>query len=429
MPDTLSFGAALAKVLASTVPGPTESVPFREASERVLAESLIADRDEPPASKSAMDGFALRSADTRGAGPVHPATFRYRHTLAAGDIPLEALPEAGQAAPWLGSGEFPAIRVMTGALVPLGADAVVKQENTESISHDAFNVHQISIAGDHIIPKGARMQRGEVLLQAGHQLGPQGLGILATAHRPTVQVFRRPQVALLALGNELVTPDDLLGPASVPVTNLYVVEALARREGADCRNLGIAQDNPAQIAELLEPQMGSARASALRSTPCDFVLTLGGTHRGAFDFVHAVLERLGADLHFDRIAMTPAGSTIFARRGSTLFFGLPGTPAGAWSAFETLVRPALRKRAGRASLNPLRVPARLSTPLEATDDRTAFVPCRVEPASAGLIAFPIQGRHPHESPATQRADALLRRDPHSPFAPEGTAVFIDWVAD
>lgn len=433
MGQELSYQAALRRVLEASQPGPRETVPFSAAAGRVLAERLLADRDDPPAAQSAMDGFALRAADTQ-----RPLSFRFRSVIAAGQVPAGPLPASPQGAPGRGSAELPAVRIMTGALLPAGADAVVKQEDTEPAGGDGFSLRHPLLPGDHVIPPGARMRRGEPLLEAGETLGPQAVGILAAAHRAHVRVYRRPEVALLAIGDELVEPGQPLGPGKTPVTNLYVLAELARRYGASVRSLGVAPDDPERIFELLQPCLKpGAGASdprdppqaggANETPPCDLVLTLGGTHRGDFDFVHAVLERAGATLRFDRVRMTPAGSTLFATHGKCLLFGLPGTPVAAWVAFEALVRPALAKLAGRAALERQALAARLDGTLEHTPGRAAFIPCRLDFGGPEPVAHPIQGRHPHAAPASQRADGLIRCEENAPPAYRGDWVRVEWL--
>jgi molybdopterin molybdotransferase len=444
MGEALSYEAALRRVLDSAAPGPAETVPFSAAAGRVLAEPLVADRTDPPALKSAMDGFALRAADTASAAPERPLRFRFRGVVAAGQVPAEPLPPSpnrepghgvpehcapGHSVPGHGaSAEFPAVRIMTGALLPSGADAVVKQEDTQPFGADGFLLRKPLRAGDHVIPPGARMERGETLLEAGAVLGPQAIGILAAAHRGQVRVYRRPEVAVLAIGDELVAPGQPLAPGKFPVTNLHVVADLARRYGATVRSLGIAPDDPERIFRVLQSCLAPA-AGAHGPPRCDLILTLGGTLRGDFDFVHAVLERAGATLHFDRVRMTPAGSTIFATHGDSLLFGLPGTPVAAWVAFEVLARPALAKLAGRSELGRPQVAARLEGALESTGGRAGFVPCRLEFGRPAPVARPIVGRHPHEAPASLRADGLIRCAETGAPPQSGDWVIVEWLAD
>jgi molybdopterin molybdotransferase len=429
--SALSFDHALSRVLAEAAPLPVETVAFAEAERRVLAETLIADRDDPPHPKSAMDGYALVAGHTQGASTERPLAFQYQDVIGAGPLPnnrLRTFPLAR-----VSDDALPAVRIMTGALLPLGADAVVKLEDTHGDASNpdtplhTFRIQRPLVAGENVIPPGARMAAGEVLLAAGEALGPQALGILATVHHPTVRVYRRPVVALLALGDELVDVGAPLELGHTPLTNLHVLTALVRRYGGIARSLGVAPDDPERIrtilATCLEPD------TARNAPPCDMVLTLGGSHGGDFDFAHAVLEKLGAYLRFDRVLMNPGASTLFATRGSTLFFGLPGTPATSWSAFETLVRPALWKLAGRHKLESPRLMARLAAPLSISTGRVKFVPCRLDLGGREPTAHPIEGRHPHEAPASLRADGLIRCPEGVPAPAVGAWVPVDWIGD
>lgn len=421
----LAFEEALRQVLAEASPLPVESVPFHEAAGRVLAEPLRAERDDPPATKSAMDGFALKAAHTVAATPGRPLRFQFSEVIAAGRLACRPLPEPSAAAAAQG---LPAARIMTGALLPVGADAVVKQEHTESDGSGRFLIRRPLAPGENAIPAGARMARGEPLLEAGEPLGPQALGILAAARCERVRTHRRPVVALLALGDELADIGDPLGPGQTPVTNLHVLTALVSRYGGVPRSLGVAPDDPELIRTRLETCLAGSRADD-GTPPCDLVLTLGGSHRGDFDYVHTVLERLGASLRFDRIRMTPGSSTVFALHGSTLCFGLPGTPSASWAAFEVLVRPALWRLAGRTQLELPRLKARLTDPLPHEHGQTAFVACRVRWAGGEPEATPILGRHPHEPPAAGRADGLIRCPEGQRLPAVGEWVGVDWLAD
>jgi len=433
----VTYEEAQGRVRAEASPLPTETVPFHEAAGRVLAEALKGERDDPPGPKSAMDGYALRAADTRHAAPGTPLGFHYRAVLAAGHAEASPLPEspAGATPPAAGAdgGRAPAVRIMTGARLPPGADAVVKLEDTEADdtapeNAGYFRLRRPIARGEHVIPRAARMETGELLLAAGEVLAPQALGVLASTHRAQVLVYRRPVVALLALGDELADVGTTLGPGKIPLTNLHVLTALVRRYGGEARPLGIAPDDPERIFALLEPCLRPGMDPARGAAACDMLLTLGGSHRGDFDFVHAVFARLGARLHFDRVRMSPGTSTVFATQHRALLFGLPGSPASSWGAFELLVRPALWKLAGRRRLDLPRVGARLGAPLPQPRGRVEFVACQVRPEGGVPTAYPIQGRHPHESPASLRADGLIRCEPGA-ATPVGAWVTVDWLAD
>ena len=421
----LLYDAALQCMLSNARPLDVERVPFEQAAARVLAEPIVANRDDPPALKSAMDGFALRSGDTFAATAARPVRFSYSQIIAAGSVPAEGL-RTGSTSSDDSVRTFPAVRIMTGAMLPDGADAVVKQEDVKADGPGRFTLCSRVSPLENTIPRGARMERGENLLAAGEVIGPQGLGILAMAHVDGILVHRRPIVAVLAIGNELVSPAQPLAPGKIPVSNLFVIGALARRYGAAVRIMEICPDDPAAIYDRL---MGQLLGQTSESVPCDLAITLGGTHRGDYDFIHEVLNRLKARVEFDRVAMSPGASTIFATLDHRLIVGLPGTPAASWIAFETLVRPALAKMSGQSQWLAPKIPAILSEPLTVARNRIQFVPCRLEWDGGQYAAIPIRGRNIRESPASMRAQGIIRVDESLSDYAQGSLIPVDWIAD
>ena len=411
----ISYQEALERVLAQARPLPAEEVPFAQALGRVLAQDLVADRDEPPAPKSAMDGYALAARDTQGASPAQPRAFAYSEVVGAGHLAKAPLPPGG------------AVRIMTGALLPRGADAVAKLEDTQALdpapgASQRFALPRPLRPGENVIPPGARMARGQTLLGTGSVLDAQELGMLASLGRSRINVYRRPRVALLALGDELVELGQPVGPGQIPLSNLYVLQALAGRYGAEARSLGIARDDPAHIRAALEPCLAPAAPPR-----CDLLLTLGGSHRGDFDFAHSVLEGLGARLHITRTRMNSGPSTLFATVGETLVFGLPGTPATSWMAFEVLVRPALWRLAGRANLGHPTLQARLLEPLALRPGRTHFLPARLQAGPGEPQVRAIVGTHPLEAPLAPPANALIRCLEGEPAPAPGSLVTVEWL--
>lgn len=383
---TNSFDQSLNAVIAHSHPIGSESVSYRQAVGRVLQEDIAATVDDPPAPKSRMDGFALRSQDTRGASRGKPVSLKYSEVVGAGHTTRSRVTRGR------------AVRVMTGALLPKGADAVVKQEDTESAgdsvsdsvsnaasdsamettSDTVFTVRQSLEVGENVLAAGARMKKGATLLHAGAVVGPAEVGLLAGLGRVRVAVRRQPRVALLALGDELVEPGLPLKAGQLYVSNLHAIEAKVTRYGGRPRNLGIAGDDPGLIVRLLRPRLLSEEDGADHPLASEMIITLGGSHGGDFDYAHRVLEALGATVHFRRTRLSLGGSVLFATLGRTLLFGLPGTPVPSLGAFELLVRPALWKIAGRAQLNHPTVQARLKAPVTALEGRRNFVPAWLE---------------------------------------------------
>jgi molybdopterin molybdotransferase len=432
----MAFEDALREILSHCGALPAESIPFASAWGRVLAEPVAADRDDPPVPKSAMDGFAVRSEHTQPATPERPLDFAFGEVIAAGHLP--AAPLQG----WTGSMREapvprPAARIMTGALLPDGADAVIKQEDTLSGEPGRFKVRNPVHPGENVIPAGARTRRGERLLDAGDVIESQALGILASVGKAHLQVHRRPRVAVLALGDELVDfPEaaEPLPPGRIRVTNLYVLSAAARQMGAEVNVLGIAPDDPERICAILDSCLnpGNPRAAGAPLTlnrgreAYDLLITLGGTHFGDFDPVRRVMERLGAQPRFERVHMTPGGSTVFATLGRTLMFSLPGTPTPSWVAFETLVRPALGRMCGVPRQEQPKLRARLAGRLPRARGRMLFVPCRLE-FGEELTAHPIEGRHTHEAPVAPRANGLIAWSGPHPEPEVGAMVTVLWL--
>ncbi len=417
-PAANSYEQSLALVLQHARPLPVEEVPFAQALGRVLAEPLVSDRDEPPGPKSAMDGYALRAQDTLPAAPGRPVALAFTEVVGAGHL------AQGQ----VGAGG--AVRIMTGALLPQGADAVVKLEDTLAQGPGRFALERPLQPGENVVPAGARMASGEPLLPAGEVLDPLALGLLAGMGRTHVRVRQRPRVALLALGDELVELGGQPRPGQILVTNLYVLQALVERYGGTALSLGVARDDPAHIRQRLHPVL---EADAAGATPCHMLLTLGGSHKGDFDFVHSVLEQSGAQLHFSRTRLSAGPSTLFATQGALLWFGLPGSPGASWSAFEVLVRPALWRLAGRARLEHPTLWARLAavpprSVLPLRPGRANFIPCRLRSApGAPPEAVPLVGRHPQEEQAALRPDGLIRVLEGQPLPAPGDWVAVDWL--
>jgi molybdopterin molybdotransferase len=412
-----TYQQSLAAVLAAARPLGMEDVALTEAAGRVLARDLLAQCDDPPAPKSAMDGYALRAADTQAARAEATVTLAFTEVVGAGHAARERVAPGR------------AVRIMTGALLPEGADAVVKQEDTVPAGSGRFALARPLTSGENVIPPGVRMQSGERMLAAGTVIGPQAIGVAASLGLARLPVYRRPRVALLALGDELIELGQPLRPGAVHVSNLYALEALAARYGAVTRRLGIVGDDPDRVLALLQPCVADGMDA------CDVVLTLGGSHRGDFDFVHTVHERLGATLVFDRTRINLGPSTRFAMLGGTLLFGLPGTPGASWGAFELLVRPALWKLGGRVRLEHPLLHARLGTAYGWRSGRQGetfrhFAPVHLEfPPGAAPLAWPIRGRHALETPASQVADGLLCCPEDATSLPAGAHMPVMWLGE
>ena len=410
-----SYRQSLQSALARVRPLPAETVPFAETLGRVLAEDVCAARDDPAADLSGMDGFALRAADTTGASDRTPLSFTYGEVLGAGHAPGRPLPPGG------------AVRIMTGALLPAEADAVVKQEETRACGDHAFALMRPLQPGENVQAQGSRLRQGESVLRAGEVVRPQAHGLLAVLGRAEVAVHGRPRVGLLALGDELRPVGQPLAPGQIHVSNLYLLQALLARSGAQPVTLGILGDD----ADALE----AAIAAALRGTAtprgepaCDMVLTLGGSMRGDFDFVARVLVRLGVEPIFGHTRMMPARSTHCAARDGRLIFGLPGTPAASWVAFEVLVRPTLDVLAGRRGAARPHVRARLLQPVRSRRGSTHFIPAWLNlPPDGEPTVTPLREAAQDGLPPLLLANALLTCEEEQTGLEADTLVSAVWL--
>jgi molybdopterin molybdotransferase len=322
-----SVHEALEQVLSGIRPLEVEHVALRDALGRVLAEDVRSPIEHPPWDNSSMDGYAVRGADVNGASSAAPIRLSVLETVRAGQKPSRAL-ERGTA-----------IRVMTGAPVPDGADTVIRVEDTDA-GEQTVEIRDIRDIGRNVRPRGEDLRRGAVAVPAGTAIEAAQLGVLASVGAATVAVHRRPRVAVLATGDELVDLDRfdaVLAGERIVSSNSYTLTAAAATAGADVVNLGIVEDNPAAYRECI------ARADG-----CDLLVTSGGVSVGAYDFTKDVLRELGADLRLWRVRMRPGAPLGFGMLGSMAWLGLPGNPVSAMVTFELFGRPLIRRQLGHA---------------------------------------------------------------------------------
>jgi molybdopterin molybdotransferase len=317
----ISVSEARAIVLEQAQALAPEIVPFEAALGRALAEEVRSDRTLPPANCSAMDGYAVRGADVAAAG----AKLHVAYEVAAG----------GQAPRALVAGE--AARIFTGAPIPPGADTVVRQEDTEARARDVRVLVSVP-RGESVREAGEDVRAGDVVLGAGARIGPAEVGMLASLGRTLVHVHRRPTVAVLSGGDELVEPHEALTNGRIVSSNAYTIAAQCREAGAIPNNLGIARDTPADLERLLRAGLGA-----------DVLVSSAGVSVGDHDHVRPTLEKLGVRLSFWGVEMKPGYPVTFGRanEGTGAFvFGLPGNPVSAMVTFELFVRPLLLRLGG-----------------------------------------------------------------------------------
>lgn len=346
----ITVDEALSIILDRVAPLGDESVPLAFAHRRVLAEEIIADLDLPPFDRARMDGYALRAADAA----TTPARLKVTGEIAAGHNPDDEV-QPGEA-----------IKIFTGAPVPRGADAVQKVEVTER-DGDFVVIHEAVKPGQFITPRASEVRDGETVAAPGRVIGAAELAALASFGYASVRVGRRPRVAVISTGSELVDVTRRPVGAQIRNSNCYTIAAYAEAAGAVVENLGVVEDSLSATCAALSR---AAEAS-------DVVITSGGVSMGDYDLVKAALKELGAEIYFDRVSIRPGKPTVFARRGETYFFGLPGNPVSTSVTFNVFARPAIRRLQGAGDPLLPTVTATLSHSIKDTSSRRSYLPGRL----------------------------------------------------
>ncbi len=330
-----------------------------------LAEEIISNEDIPPFDNSAMDGYAVKSSDVASASKENPVKLRVQSGLAAGQAAQDGIESAS------------AIRIMTGAPIPNGADAVIKQEDTDLGASEVL-IFSSAKAGENIRRAGEDIATGEKVLGAGHPLRAAEIGILASLGRSKVKVFARPKVAILCTGDEIVPIDEPLKAGKIRNSNAYSLSAQVVAAGADLRGFSTVKDDlEATKAAISE---GLSRA--------DVLIITGGVSVGEYDFVKEAMESLGAQAIFWKVAQRPGMPLAFWLMGEKLVFGLPGNPVSTMVCFEEYVRPALLKMMGRESLFRPKVKAILEEDFKKRLNRHFFVRVIVKEEDGRYLARP-----------------------------------------
>jgi len=386
---------ALSAILAGAEPLPEETVALDAAYHRVLAHDLAALRTQPPQAMSAMDGYAVRAADASRAA----TQFKVIGEVAAGR-PFEKT---------IGAGE--AVRIFTGGVIPDGADAVVIQEDTV-VEWPGITITEAAIAGRHIRPAGVDFHTGDVLLAGGTRLTDRDLSLAAAMNYPDLAVRRRPKVAILATGDELVMPGSTPGPGQIVYSNGYALRALAREEGAEVIDLGIAADT------IEATTRGIRRA---RDSSADILVTTGGASVGDHDLVKRSLEAEGVAMAFWRIAMRPGKPMMHGRLGDLRVIGLPGNPVSSYVCGFLFLVPLIRQLSGRFTVQHHRETALLGRDLPANDQREDYLRARLEVrADRTLVATPVNHQDSSLLGNLAAARALVIRPPFAPAAAAGS---------
>lgn len=379
--DYLSLTDAQQLILSKITPLGMEHVALQQALGRVLAEPVRANRDHPPYDVSAMDGYALRAADLHSL----PATLTVVEDIKAGALPtMVVLPRQ-------------CARIMTGAALPQGADTVVRVEDTTALPPSNVQILVSAAVGKDIRSRGENLRKGDVTLQAGTEITPGVLGILAMLKQAQVLVQRVPRVAILSSGDELEGLQEPFDANKIPDANSYTLMGQLQALGIEPTLLGIARDDPLELADYV-----------MRGLDFDVLLISGGTSVGEYDFVRPVLSTLGIDMHFWRVAIRPGHPMAFGTTPTTQVFCLPGNPVSSMVCFEQFVSPALRKMMAQPRLYRRSLCAKSSHAIRHKPGRTELVRVKLRTDDEGVYwatATATQGSGVLLSMA--KADALL----------------------
>ncbi|UXN63921.1 molybdopterin molybdotransferase MoeA [Phyllobacterium sp. A18/5-2] len=394
MSGLLPVDEALRRILAGASKLETEAAFLGEAGGRVLAADLHAKRQQPPFAASAMDGYALRAADVANV----PATLKLIGQSAAGHAFLGVV-SAGET-----------VRIFTGAPVPKGADSVVIQENAVARDQTVEIVETIAL-GRNIRKAGLDFSQGDVLLQAGRVLDPAALSLAASADHPTVQVVRRPRVAILATGDELVSPGEPCRPDQIIASNSFGLAEIVRQAGGVAIDLGIAEDRMEALDKALD------RAIAAKA---DILVTLGGASVGDHDLVQPALAARGMELDFWKIALRPGKPLMFGHLDRMKILGLPGNPVSSLICAHVFLTPLIHALTGRSHEPNLRV-AKLGSDMAMNDQRQDYVRARVVIGADGqLTATPFALQDSSMLKFLADANGLIIRQPHASAVKAGT---------
>lgn len=385
---------ALERLLDGAVALPGERVTLLDAADRVLAEPVVALRTQPPFNASAMDGYAVRAADIASV----PARLSVIGMAPAGRG-FAGTVQQGQA-----------VRIFTGAPLPEGADTIVIQENVRDLGGGSVEVTEPTVQGRNIRRLGLDFAKGDVLLPKGRLLDPAALSLAASANHPEVDVVKRPLVAIIATGDELLPPGCELGPDQIISSNAYGVAAAAQSVGARALDIGIAPDRREAIAALVEK---AVKAGA------NVIVTLGGASVGDHDFVHDVLTGQGMTLDFWKIAMRPGKPLMFGRLGDIRCIGLPGNPVASLVCTQLFLKPLLARLGGRAFQQDIRR-ARLGAAMPANDLRQDYVRAVVTDDAGALVATPFGIQDSSMLKMLADANGLIVRAPFAPAAAAGS---------
>ncbi|MFN3531312.1 MAG: gephyrin-like molybdotransferase Glp [Candidatus Brocadia sp.] len=370
------------KIVADVIePLPSRTVPFENSLGFCLAQDVQSDIDMPPFDRSAMDGYAVIAADTAAA----PVELTVIEDIAAGHMPTKKVSH-GQAS-----------KIMTGAAVPEGADAVVKFEETEDLSaNNRVKILRPINSGRNISKRGEDMQVGQTVLHKGMPIRPQEIGILATIGKSRVEVFSAPTVGIISTGDELVDVGFKPSIAQIRNSNGYSLSAQARRLKAEVEILGIVTDTKEEISSIMR-----------RGLQKDILILSGGVSMGEYDLVGDVMKDLNTYIYFEKVALRPGKPVIFGRKDKTFIFALPGNPVASFVTFELFIYPAIRKMMGFANIHRTTLKASLETEILVKRKRREYRPAVLRMHDNHWLVSPVEWHGSADLLATTRANCLL----------------------
>lgn len=396
----LSVEEALEQILSRVNRLGSERVELLACLGRVLAEPIPARFDIPPWPNSSMDGYALRSRDTHEANPGNPVALQVVGTIPAGSVAGQPL-QTGQV-----------FRIFTGAPLPDGADSVIPQEEVQ-VQDGRIRVARPVAEGEYVRPRGEDLRAGETALEVGQIIGPAQIGLLATLGRSRALVFRRPRVAILSTGDEVVDLGGEVTQGKIPNSNSYALMAQVLDAGGAPLNVGVAPDSRESIEERLRWGLSA-----------DVLISSAGVSVGDYDVVRDALRRLGAELHLWQVAMRPGKPITFGSIGGRPIFGLPGNPVSAMVTFELFVRPALRKMSGHTALHRPQIQARALSPIPNPGSRRGYLRVTVSAEGGGYGARLTGNQGSAVLTSMVSGDGLAVVPPDTTIPPGGTVPVI-----
>jgi len=369
----ISVEAALEIILSEIKPLGMERVNILSAMGRVLGEDIVADTNNPPWDNSAMDGYAVRAADTKEASKDQPVTLQIIEDLPAGYVAKKSV-KRGQT-----------IRIMTGAPMPNGADAVIMVEETARPEargkRQEVKVFKEAKVGDNVRKAGEDFKKGDIVLRKGMTIRPPEIGMLAAVGKPNVYVYQQPNVAVLSTGDELIEIEEAPMNGKIRNSNSYAIAAQIKACGATPIQLGIARDTKKDLKEKLEFGLTA-----------DCIVSSGGVSVGDFDFVKDVLKQMGSEMRFWKVAMKPGKPLAFGVIANKPAFGLPGNPISSMVAFEQFARPAILKMMGKKDIFKRAFDALLTKPVKKKAGRMHFVRAALEQKHGQFYVTPLEGQ-------------------------------------